>query len=333
MTTTALGASMRSPRALIAAQTATARVSGRNGGTESVARTSGWVLIALLGSLVPNELVSEAASAKPFGEGRTETRIKGQDIEVFTYRPSGCARPSILFVFHGTGRTAKSYRDAARPLADRACLAIYAPLFDKERFPNWRYHRGGIVRDGEVQPQEDWTVDLVDDLIDWAQAQEGRPDAPSYLFGHSAGGQFLSRVAAYEPPSEARRIIIANPSTYVWPDAEENAPYGFDRLADDAAEDDMLRAYLAAPVTVFLGMEDTGNEELVTNRPAQRQGENRLERGLNVFEAARRVAQARGWPFNWRLVTAEGIAHEGGRMMRSPEMLDAMGLGGGRMDE
>lgn len=290
-------------------------------------RIFGWAVAALLGSLLPNGPVLGPASAQTIGEGRAEARIEGEEIEVFTYRPPGCAQPSILLVFHGTGRTAESYRNAARPLADRACLAIYAPLFDKDRFPNWRYHRGGVVREGEVQPQEDWTVDLVDDLIDWAQAQEGRPDAPSYLFGHSAGGQFLSRVAAYDPPSEARRIIIANPSTYVWPDVEEDAPYGFDRLAEEGAEDDMLRAYLAAPVTVFLGLEDTGDKDLVTNRPARRQGENRLDRGMNVFEAARELAESRGWPFNWSLVTADGIGHEGGKMMRSPEMLDAMGLG------
>ena len=50
-------------------------------------------------------------------------------------------------------------------------------------------------------------------------------------------------------------------------------------------------------------------------------------------KAARRLAQVRGWPFNWRLVTAEGIGHSGGKMMRSPEMLDAMGLGAASTDE
>lgn len=292
-----------------------------------MARITGWVLTALMGALAFGGMTLRAAPAPPVGEGQAEVRLGGQDVEVFTYHPSGCAQPSILLVFHGSGRTAESYRDAARPLADKACLAIYAPLFDKDRFPNWRYQRGGVVQDGEVQPQEDWTAGMTDELIDWAQAQEGRPDAPSYLFGHSAGGQFLSRVAAYDPPAEARRIIIANPSTHVWPDTEEDAPYGFDGLGDDRTEEEMLRAYLAAPVTVFLGLDDTGDEDLVTTRTANRQGENRLDRGLNLFEAAREEARARGWPFNWRLVTAEGIGHEGGRMMRSPEMLEAMGLG------
>lgn len=283
-------------------------------------------MIALLGILVFGGLASNGAPSE-FGEGRATAQVAGQDIEVFTYRPPGCALPSILLVFHGSGRTAQSYRDAARPLADKACLTIYAPLFDKDRFPNWRYQRGGIVHEGEVQPRESWTVGLVDDLIDWAQEQEGRPEADAYLFGHSAGGQFLSRVAAYDPPSEAKRIVIANPSTYVWPDLEEDAPYGFDRIDDDILEDELLRAYLAAPVTVFLGTIDTGDEDLVTNRPARRQGANRLERGLNVFEAARRTAQNKGWPFNWRLVKADGIGHAGGQMMRSPEMLNAITSG------
>ena len=52
-----------------------------------------------------------------------------------------------------------------------------------------------------------------------------------------------------------------------------------------------------------------------------------LERGMNVFEAARRTAQNKGWPFNWRLVKADGIGHAGGQMMRSPEMLNAITSG------
>jgi pimeloyl-ACP methyl ester carboxylesterase len=276
---------------------------------------------ALLGVLVAGE-----AAAQAFGDGRTEARVGGYDIEVYTYHPSGCARPSILFVFHGTGRSAEMSRDAARPLADSACLVIYAPRFDKERFPNWRYQRGGVVHDGEVQPEETWTVSLVDDLIDWAQAQEQRPDAPTYLFGHSAGGQFMSRVAAYELPSEALRVVVANPSSYVRPDLEENSPYGFDHMGDRATEEEMLRAYLAAPMTIYLGGEDTGDAYLMTNPPAMRQGENRLERGENVFEEGREMAERNGWTFNWRLVIADEVGHQAGRMMRSPEMLEALGL-------
>jgi hypothetical protein len=39
------------------------------------------------------------------------------------------------------------------------------------------------------------------------------------LFGHSAGAQCLSRFAAFTH-SDAFRIVLANPSTYVWPSRE-----------------------------------------------------------------------------------------------------------------
>ena len=59
-----------------------------------------------------------------------------------------------------------------------------------------------MTEDG-VAPRDEWTVDMVPELVSWARRREGRLDAPYYLFGHSAGGQFLSRVAAFAPPSDA----------------------------------------------------------------------------------------------------------------------------------
>ncbi|WP_187793906.1 alpha/beta hydrolase [Paracoccus amoyensis] len=156
--------------------------------------------------------------------GRVTATIGGQELQVFTYTPQDCASPSILMIFHGNSRSARSYLESAVPLADRSCFTLYAPLFDKERFPNWSYHRGGLIHDGRLRPMEEWTVELADDLVDWAQDDNGNPDAPVYLFGHSAGAQFLSRVAAYSLPDEAQRIILANPSTYVLPTDDEERP-------------------------------------------------------------------------------------------------------------
>jgi poly(3-hydroxybutyrate) depolymerase len=271
---------------------------------------------ALLTPLAATAQVSSSAVAT----------VEGKAITVFTYKPA-CAVTGILFVFHGNERTASSYRDASKPLADRECLSIYAPLFDAARFPSSAYHRGGVVANG---PTTGRTVDLVDDLMAWAYSREKRPGTPIYLYGHSAGGQFMSRVAAYAPPAAAVRIIVTNPSTHVLPTVAEDAAYGFDMKTDnvlDQAEEALLRAYLAAPVTVFLGMEDTGTQDLAMDSAAMRQGENRLDRGLNTFDDAVRMAEERGWEFNWRLVTANGIGHAGGEMLRSPEMLDALGWG------
>lgn len=256
---------------------------------------------------------------------QVSAEIDGRDMRIYRYHPRGCAAPSILMVFHGNGRAAKSYLDSARGIADRGCFIVYSPLFDRDRFPNWTYHRGGLVEDGKLLPEEDWTVEMVDELMDWARAQEGLPDAPGYLFGHSAGAQFLSRVAAYALPEHVSRIILANPSSYVMPSDDEQVPYGYGGLPEPEAED-WMRDYLAAPITIYLGEEDTGAKDLTTNPPALRQGRNRLDRGERTFEAARDAAAAQGWAFNWTLVYADDVGHSARGMLGAEEMVEALGF-------
>lgn len=281
--------------------------------------------ILVLATVLATPFAAGPVQALDTGAGRLRVELEGESFEVFTYRPAGCAAPSLLLVFHGNGRGAESYRDSAEEIADRGCFVIYAPLFDEDRFPSWRYHRGGVAHDGELQPEADWTVRFAALFVEWARRTEDRPDAPVFLFGHSAGGQFLSRVAAYALPERVSRIILANPSTYVMPGAEEDAPYGFGLLPSLQAEQ-RLRDYLAAPVTVYLGREDTGDEDLTMTEEAQRQGENRLERGQYVFEQARRAAETNGWPFNWRLVYAEDVGHTARGMLEADEMFAALGF-------
>lgn len=123
--------------------------------------------------------------------------------------------------------------------------------------------------------------------------------------------------------------MIANPSTWVLPNGREDAPYGFDMRTDnrlDRNEEALLRSYLGAPVTVYLGSEDTGDEDLAMSSAARRQGEHRLDRGRRTYEAAKREARSRGWPFNWRLVMADGVGHSGGGMLRSSAMPSTLGL-------
>src|SRR5262249_61011522 len=96
---------------------------------------------------------------------------------VFTYRPAGCSDPALLLVFHGIARNARTYRDAARALADRLCLLVVAPVFDKRAFPTWRYQRGGIVKDAVVPDPRDWSSRLGLDLVASTRRPHRRPPA------------------------------------------------------------------------------------------------------------------------------------------------------------
>ena len=268
-----------------------------------------------------NARQAAGASLIGAGAGHYTVTVGGVGMTMFTYRPANCGKPDLLLVFHGVGHNADGYRDHARWLADRLCMLVVAPLFDKERFPAWRYQGGGIVDHGVVQPSNAWTGNVILGIVDWVRRTEGR-NLDYYLLGHSAGGQFLSRVAAFVP-TEAKRIVIANPSTYVFPSLTK-APYGFGGVysANDSAAE--LRCYLALPITIFLGQEDTGDEERNDSPAAVAQGVTRYDRGRNAYRAARDLARSRGWAFNWRLVELPGVGHSARKMFATGEAAAAL---------
>lgn len=270
--------------------------------------------------------LATTVAARDTDLGELRLVADGIEIKVYTYRPPTCAKVSALLVFHGLNRKAKSIRKKAKDIAVKSCLMVFAPLFDKDRFPNWRYHRAGVVHKGRVQPKRQWTAPILRALLDLARETIGNPDAKLYLFGHSAGGQFLSRIAAYTPLSGVDRIVIANPSVYVAPLLNETAPYGFKGVFSSNEAEKKLQAYLASPITIYLGQKDKSKKYLVRNKAAMRQGKNRLERGRAIFQKAKALARERDWPFNWTLVEAPGVGHSSKQMLRAPTFYRALGL-------
>ena len=135
---------------------------------ERASRSVAAAIAAALVVLAPAITMAEPIAA---GAGRVELALGAETLEVFTYRPR-CSDPALLVVLHGQGRNADGYRDYARPLADRLCLLVAAPRFDRKRFPQWRYQHGGIVRDGVVQPATQWTARMIDALVVWGGESE-----------------------------------------------------------------------------------------------------------------------------------------------------------------
>lgn len=277
-----------------------------------------WPIVVAL--VVPHFVTPALSDPIPNGPGEQTVTLGALDFRVFTYRPEGCRDPSLLLLFHGDGGVPR-YRDYARPLADKACMIVVAPRFDKARFSGALYQRGGLVDKKALRPQSEWTIHVVTALADWARKETGIKEYS--ILGHSAGGQFVSRVAAFLP-TEASRIVIANPSTHVMPSLDIDAPYGLGRVYSDDAAQEALRRYLAQPVTIYLGDADTNQDDLNTGREAMAQGKTRLERGLNVFEAGKQAAATRGWPFNWRLVRAPGVGHSGAKMFAAEQAIEAL---------
>ena len=126
-------------------------------------------------------------------------------------------------------------------------------------------------------------------------------------------------------PGEPGRIVAANPGTHLFPTRDLPFPYGFGGLPRHLGDDAAIRAYLAAPLTLYLGTGDTvQDKDFETSPVAMQQGSTRLERGRACFELARRIAAERQWPCNWRKVEVRGVGHSAGRMFAQPEDEDAL---------
>ncbi len=265
------------------------------------------------------------AAPLPMGTSQVEMPNGSEPITLFTYKPPTYTDGPLLLVFHGVARNAEEYRTFAITMAERFKAIVVTPLFDKERFPTARYQRGGLVgEDGKARPPEQWTYAAVPKIVAFIRQGEEKPALPYYLIGHSAGGQFLVRLAAFLP-GEAVRIVAANPGSHLFPTRDQEFGYGFGGLPPTLSNDAVLKRYLAAPVTFYLGTDDIYPQPSFDDSPAgMKQGANRLERGRACFAFAQKLARDRGWAFNWRKVETPGIGHQAAFMFAAKEVEDAL---------
>lgn len=240
-----------------------------------------------------------------------------ETINVETYVPAACAeKPCPLVVsLHGLNRNAEAARDNWVAAAERYGLLVAAPHFDKERFPTRLFQQGG-VRD---QPDRSkWLYAVIERFFDRA-LQSGRVAGTSYvLFGHSAGAQFVHRMAILMPEARFSTAVSANAGYYTLPAGKEAAggfsfPYSLD--GTPVTETD-LKAAFAKPLLVMLGDRDTDPDhpQLNRSRGAEAQGANRFARGQNFMAVAGAEARRLGVESRWREITVPGAAHEQRKM-------------------
>lgn len=273
----------------------------------------------------PSGVAPLKADAVPVGPGKLVMPNGSEPITLFTYKPPTYKGGPLVVVCHGVQRNAEDYRNFAITMAERFGVIIVAPLFDTERFPSARYQRGGLVtKEGKVQPKEQWTYSVIPKIVAHVRGKEGKADLPYYLIGHSAGGQFLVRMAAFLPEGPVR-IVAVNAGSQLFPTREQDFGYGFGGLPPELSNDEVLKRYLAAPLTLYQGTGDVlKSSTLDQSEAAMKQGPHRLARWRAAFEYAQKLAQARGWAFNWRKVETPDIGHFAAFMFAAKETEDAL---------
>jgi len=158
----------------------------------------------------------------------------------------------------------------------------------------------------------------------WSQAIPGRVFAllrergvtrrdKTYLWGHSAGGQFVHRLLATQPHGIFEAVGAANPGWYTLPTLDLAYPDGLGGIG--LTHDDIVR-FLGYPLVIFSGDQDIDGttENFPKHDAAMAQGPNRFARAQFYLERGRVEAARLGVPCRWSRVVVPGVAHEGMRM-------------------
>lgn len=233
-----------------------------------------------------------------------------------------CHRPAthtpdkpLVIVQHGMNRNGSEYRDAWVPVADRHGLLIVAITFPAASWPGAGPYNNGLVLadNGSVRPRETWSYAIPGRVFALLRAAGITTRAQTYLWGHSAGSQFVHRLLAMQPHAIFEAVGTANAGWYSEPTLDRAYPEGLGGIG--LTRDDLVKL-LAYPLTIFAGDCDTETDadNLPRHDAAMQQGPHRFARAHHYLERGRAEAATLGVPCNWRIVVVPGVGHEGMRM-------------------
>lgn len=267
-------------------------------------------------------LVGVAAAADDLPVGKSDFVFVDQrgnadkPIRVWAYRPAGLTADSpITFVMHGVLRNGETYREPWIPLADRYRTLVVVPEFSLEHYRDHSTYQFGNLRtnDGQSIEESKWTFSAIEHLFDHLKAATGNRRERYFLFGHSAGAQFVHRLAMFKTGARIELAVAANAGSYTMPKFDVKFPFG---LGDSTLTEPRLRSALSVPLLVLLGERDIdpNDPHLPKNSEAEAQGPHRLARGRNFFRAAEAEAKRLKTPLRWKLTTVPEVGHDNSKL-------------------
>ncbi|NAS12169.1 hypothetical protein GTQ38_09165 [Flavobacteriaceae bacterium R33] len=260
---------------------------------------------------------------------------EGQSIKVYYHKPENFHEDSkILIVIPGAGRNGDSYRDAWIEESEKYGLLILSPMYNEREYGFGDYHLCGLLKNielknsieyventniarmneenfkFEINPnREQWIFNDFDRIFDMVIAHLNSKQTTYDIFGHSAGGHILHRMALFQKDSKVNHIMPANSSFYTLPSFEYSMPFG---LKDAPIERESLKQAFGRNFVLFLGEMDNENETggtFLRSTTADKQGLHRLSRGKFFFDTARAIAEELKVEFNWKIQIVPGVGH------------------------
>ena len=277
--------------------------------------------------------------ALPVGTGHFSlVGAAGKSIAVHYYRPPDFTATSpIVLVIPGAGRGSAEYRNAWLDAATKSGALIAALGYPEDLFDFGAYNLGGLVTSIEfgdpkveqISPRartitlddddlsfalntdpQSWLFNDFDLAFDHITRAVGSTKKGYDVFGHSAGGQILHRMALFQQHTKARRIIAANSGFYTLPTFEHSFPSG---ISGTTLEKTGLTQAFAKQLIILLGEDDNSEAAggtLLKTPLVNKQGAGRLQRGTYFYTMAEEGARKMNSEFNWQIKTVPDVGHD-----------------------
>jgi len=245
------------------------------------------------------------------------------------YIPRTLREPvAILLLVHGTPGSQETALEVAEkfvsgfiPSAKKRGTVLVAPAFDQRNFGG-RFGPGGGYRGSfgrEIGADE-----FVNEIVARYEAEFPTFDGSFYLYGHSAGGQFVSRYAVLHP-GRLRAAVISAAGSYAFPNPQAAWADGMQPLQRTMAWDGDVESkpvdirpdpngWLEAaqlPITVLIGDDD---DTEMFQSPTQK-GTSMKDRGRCWVEQMNALAGSHGKVGTVRLVIVPGAGHDSRKLL------------------
>lgn len=252
------------------------------------------------------------------------TRVEDIFGVFYAYVPlSTPEEPEIVVLIHGTPAknkpaeaTAQLYTENWLDFAEANGYILIVPAFNQENFSSLiGDHAMGGYRGlfGREIAADEWVLRLVKAH----QQTYGAPDRQFYLYGHSAGGQFVGRFLMTHPEL-IKRAVISAAATYPQPNTDVAWPFGMGELKasiewdeDTVNQVDIVpdkQKWLAAtqvPLTVIVGLNDITE---VPSLPGQK-GKTRFVIARNWLKDMALFAEENGLESRFQIEIIPGKGH------------------------
>jgi pimeloyl-ACP methyl ester carboxylesterase len=221
----------------------------------------------------------------------------------------------VVIVQHGMSRNGAEYCDAWVPGAERGGFLVVAITFPQESWPDATTYNNGhvLAEDATLRPRQTWSNAIPGRVFGLLREAGVTTRDTAYLWGHSAGGQFVHRLLAMQPHNVFEAVGAANSGWYSLPTLDLPYPEGLGGIG--LTQDDVVR-FLGYPMVIFSGDQDIDGttENFPRHEAAMAQGPHRFARAEFYLARGQAEAARLGVPCRWSRIVVPGVAHEGLRM-------------------